>query len=363
MGSGSTGHSDQRKESKRMCCFGSSFYEAVIVVVADDRKDLETCLHQLTAAVEHAQARHLHTYIFVVDNGSRDGVADLVDAYHESVYWTRNARRLGYAEARNQALTSTRRDGARFVMFVDPRAQIMPNLITDLIDLMCWQSDIGLAEPGYEILAEDSAPDPGPGGAAADEDDGEDAVSAGPAVPRGDAGAAMPARPEVVDRTGLRGVVYIVRRSMIHSIGLFDATHRSALALDDVCIRARHEGWRIGAAPALIVQYERPEPEPGGLVRGMCDTLYLTCCDPALKGKQLAKLGAMMVATSLMVAGMSRKPWDAVRGIAVFAAALVMLVGRAHRVASRRRSARRLIEYPQWRRSPRDADAPEAVAR
>lgn len=335
-------------------CYGA-LHEAVIVVVARERAGLSACLDRLIAAVEHAQTEGVHSFIYVVDNVSPDAVANLVDGYHESVYWVRNTRELGYAEARNWNLRQARRQGHRFVIFVDPHALIPPNLVTDLVGCMRWYEDVGLAEPREAQAVSDAAIPAVASGLPPGASEPEDPDSA--AHPDD---CDIPGAPDVIDRLVLRGAVFIVRVG-VSSIGQFDEAHRSPLALDDLCRRTRHDGWRVVQAPQLTIQYEGPASEGGSQMRRMCDTLYLTCCDPALAWTYLAKLMGMMLGM-LALAGAGRKPWSGAGKVAVFIGAVAMLVGRGPRVIDRRRSARKLLASPTWRSRPAESST-ELAAR
>lgn len=84
---------------------------SVVVPVYNDRERLQDCLHALVG--QDYPEDHLE--VVVVDNGSRDGVEELVDRFGGSVLFKRESRRGSYA-ARN---TGVRHASGDIVAFTD----------------------------------------------------------------------------------------------------------------------------------------------------------------------------------------------------------------------------------------------------
>lgn len=323
-------------------CWGPVF-DAAIVVVAEERTGLEACLDSLVTAVEHAQTQGIRTFIYVLDNGSSDAVADLADGYHDCVYWRRWERRTGYAQIRNFALRYAARENFPFTIFIDPRTEALPNLIADLVDLMRRHDDLGLVEhqPHQTSTVEEPV------------FDGSQTVAAPPER------CAAADDLEGGEPSWIPGNVFIVSNAMISVIGQFDDTYRTATALDDLCRRALHDRWRIrytsGAVRHSDPAAARRRPGPWS------EAFYFAACETGTSSTQLQHLCQLLA--TLAIAGLRYQPLATIVKLAAVAAGAAVVACSWHRVLQARRRTRALSANPTWtHREPRPRDG-ETVSR
>ena len=108
---------------------------SVIIVNWNARDRLAECL----ASIEQ-QAGGLSPETWVVDNGSTDGSAELVERRFPCVKLLVNQENLGYARANNQAL---RRAQGRYLLLLNPDTVILDDALTAMIDFLEVHSDVG----------------------------------------------------------------------------------------------------------------------------------------------------------------------------------------------------------------------------
>lgn len=109
-----------------------------IVIAADVRDEVLTALRSLE---DHRGALELQ--VILVDNGSRDGTADAVEAAFPAVEVVRLASNRG-VPARNEGL---RRARGRHRAFLDSDAQVTPGALETLVAALDENPEIGLVGP------------------------------------------------------------------------------------------------------------------------------------------------------------------------------------------------------------------------
>jgi GT2 family glycosyltransferase len=99
---------------------------AVIVVNWNAREDLRACLRSLEAeppsSVSHS--------VWVVDNASTDGSADMVQAEFPDVHLFANSENVGFSRANNQAIAQS---DSRYVFLLNSDATIHPGALETLV--------------------------------------------------------------------------------------------------------------------------------------------------------------------------------------------------------------------------------------
>lgn len=108
---------------------------AVIIVSFNSARWLGPCLSSVYA---HAGSAELD--VIVVDNGSADGSAELVERKFPQARVIRNENR-GFAHANNRGFEAT---DAPFVLFLNPDAEIRTGHFDDLLDLLRARPTVGL---------------------------------------------------------------------------------------------------------------------------------------------------------------------------------------------------------------------------
>lgn len=97
---------------------------AVVIVSWNTRELLRSCLYSLVASTG------IEDQIFVVDNASGDGSAEMVEREFPSATLVRNRCNLGFARAVNQAV---RQSSARFVLLLNSDAAVRREAIDETV--------------------------------------------------------------------------------------------------------------------------------------------------------------------------------------------------------------------------------------
>ena len=220
---------------------------SVIVVSYNTREMLRSCL----AAVEKSAGVDLE--LFVVDNDSHDGSADMVARDFPWVHLIRNTDNRGFAAANNMAMC---RAAGRFLLLLNPDAVVQPGTIGTLTQFLAAHTDVGICGPlvvnpdgsyqscGYlypTLLSEirqsknvgrllrlivGREPHDGP-----------------PTVP--------------TDVEWVDGCCLMIRRAVIDAIGPLDEQFFMYAEELDWCFNAQRSGWRVVAHPDVSVVHHR----------------------------------------------------------------------------------------------------------
>ncbi|HEY9757192.1 MAG TPA: glycosyltransferase family 2 protein [Oculatellaceae cyanobacterium] len=113
---------------------------SVIVVSWNTRELLRACLTSLLAELDSLPSSE----VFLVDNDSADGSADMVAADFPTVRLTANKTNRGFAAANNQALEMASGD---FILLLNPDTVVHPGAIKTMIDFMRSHARAGIVAP------------------------------------------------------------------------------------------------------------------------------------------------------------------------------------------------------------------------
>ena len=191
-----------------------------IVIVSYNTADLIcSCLSSLeqTTAPEKGE-------IFVIDNASPDGSAEIIRNRFPTVHLIANEDNKGFAAANNQVLPLCR---GHFILFLNPDTLVMPDTLEKAVTYMKNHADIGLA--GAKILNPDGTH--------------QESVSyryPGEKYTRGDL---PPLKGKIAC---VLGAAMIARRDVILDIGGFDEDFFLYGEDEDLCLRIRKAAWEIG---------------------------------------------------------------------------------------------------------------------
>jgi GT2 family glycosyltransferase len=123
---------------------------SIIVVTHQHRPFIERCLD----AIDRVRTE-LPCEVFVVDNLSDDGTAELVAAKYPWVRLSIRDRRCGFSDNNNFAI---RQATGRYVLLLNPDTEIRPGALPALARFMDGRSDAGIA--GAKLLTPDGAIQP-----------------------------------------------------------------------------------------------------------------------------------------------------------------------------------------------------------
>ncbi len=191
---------------------------SVIIVTYNTKRFLGPCLSSVLAA-DPADKE-----VFVVDNASRDGSADLVERDFPQVRLIRNAENRGFAAANNQALPLCR---GRCLLYLNPDTEVRPGALTAGIAYLDTHPAVGLA--GARMINPDGSH--------------QESVSLrypGERHTRGEL-AGLPG-----EIAAVLGAAMFAPADLIRSLGGFDEDFFLYGEDQDLCLRIRRAGREIG---------------------------------------------------------------------------------------------------------------------
>jgi len=222
---------------------------SVVIVSYNTREILHNCLRAL-----FDNCRETDMEVFVVDNDSLDDSASMVKNDFPSVHLIANNQNLGFAAANNQAFVLT---SGRYIILLNPDAYAMPSSIEQFIAFMDRTPQCGLC--GGKIISPEGRLEPsarrfpsvlsklltlsGLSGKFSDS----------PVLNRHEFGGFAHDRPIEVD--WIPGTFTIIRKEMLDAIGAFDERYYLYYEETDLCLRAKHAGWKIFFIPEAGVTH------------------------------------------------------------------------------------------------------------
>lgn len=185
----------------------------------------------------------LRSEVIVVDNASQDDSAATVASDFPWVRLIVNERNAGFARANNQALKVS---SGEYVYFLNPDTVVQPGAFEAMLSFMASHPDVGLA--GTRIL----------------NPDGSVQSSVEREYP-GQGHAQKDLRALAGDIAWVLGASMIARRVLMEDLGGFDEGFFLYGEEQDLCLRIRKAGWKIGFIPEAVVvhwggQSERNTP-------------------------------------------------------------------------------------------------------
>ena len=119
-----------------------------IIIVTYNGRDitLETLEHYKRALA--VDPRHRYE-IIVVDNASRDGVADAVAEAHPDVHLIRNPENYGYSKANNVGFQASR---GHYLLFSNPDIEVTDQTLPTLIALLDRAPHVGACTPFLKLV-------------------------------------------------------------------------------------------------------------------------------------------------------------------------------------------------------------------
>jgi GT2 family glycosyltransferase len=225
---------------------GASLTAVTVVIVSYNTRAL---LAQALRAVLASTGVSLE--VFVVDNGSADGSADMVRSEFPSVRLVRNGENRGFAAANNLALATA---SARVWLLLNPDTLVRPTTVAELRDALLASPDIGIVGPRVE------------------NEDGtlqscgywyptlmrevrlSKNVNRGLKRVIGDE-PAPPDSTQPQDVDWVDGCCLMIRREVAEQIGLLDEQFFLYAEELDWCRSARRAGWRVRTCPQSVMTH------------------------------------------------------------------------------------------------------------
>jgi N-acetylglucosaminyl-diphospho-decaprenol L-rhamnosyltransferase len=219
---------------------------AIIIVSTNEVRWVRPCLRTVFEHLGDARAD-----VVVVDNDSRDGIADVVATEFPGarVVWSRNH---GFSHANNRALMTC---NARYLLFLNPDTEIVDGTFAELVKAMDARPTVGLI--GVRQITGEGRLDT--------------TIRRFPNVLRalGDAFSAerLPGRPHWLGERELDPAVYetevacdwtsgsfmLARREAVESAGFLDERFFMYSDETDLCRRIKTAGWEIRHLPQMTI--------------------------------------------------------------------------------------------------------------
>ena len=198
---------------------------SIIIVNYNTAELLAPCLNSVEPRSD------LGLEVIVVDNASQDDSAAMVSRDFPWVKLIANESNAGFARANNQALKVSNRE---YIYFLNPDTVVQPGAFEAMIGFMESHRDVGLA--GTRIL--------NPNG------------SVQSSVERrypGERRAQKDLRGLPGDIAWVLGASMVARRAIVEELGGFDEGFFLYGEEQDLCLRIRKAGWKIGFIPDAVV--------------------------------------------------------------------------------------------------------------
>ncbi len=182
--------------------------------------------------------------ILLLDNGSTDGTVQLVREHFPTVQIVENHANLGFAAGNNVGLRQAK---TPFVVLINPDVELAPNWLSQLIEPMVADPEIGVA--GCKVYQ--------PGGEVLQHAGGYITFPQALSGHYGLGGVDYGQHDEIRDVDYVIGAAIAIRREVIDSVGLLDEGFFLYYEDVDYCQRVRAAGYRVTYIPnAQLVHME-----------------------------------------------------------------------------------------------------------
>ena len=223
---------------------------SICIVTYKVRDLLRDCLNSL------AEATRLDYEVIVVDNGSQDGVVEMLRSEYPSVEVVENDQNLGFTRPMNQAMRLSR---GKYLILLNPDTLVQPEALDTLVTFMQDHPEVGICGP--KVLNRDgSLQKPCRRGESRPWAVFTYFSGLSSLFPKSklfgeylmnymDEDQAHPV-------AGVSGSCMLVRRETFNQIGYMDERFFAYQEDADYCYRARQAGWQIYYLPqARIIHY------------------------------------------------------------------------------------------------------------
>ncbi|MBI2756644.1 MAG: glycosyltransferase family 2 protein [Chloroflexi bacterium] len=232
---------------------------SVVVLNYNTRHHLRRCLDSIRAegstSLSGAPAS-LAAELWVVDNRSRDGSAEMVAREYPWANLVRSPRNGGFAHGNNQALRQVR---GRAVLLLNPDTELEPGAFEALLRLLKAHPEAGAIGP--RLLRDDGTIHracrrafPRPEVALFQLSGLSQRFAASPLFGRYNLTNLPDDAPAEVD--AICGACMLVRREAMDQVGLLD--ERFFMYAEDIdwCWRLKQAGWTVRYEPSIVVRHQ-----------------------------------------------------------------------------------------------------------
>ena len=225
---------------------------SIVVLNYNTHDHLRLCLAALAAAGSSA----VSSEVFVVDNASSDGSADMVAAEFPWVRLIRSPRNGGYAYGNNQAVRVASGDA---ILLLNPDTLLPPGSLEAMLNALSRHPEAGIVGPkllrpdgSMHLACRRSFPTPSVAFYRL--------TGLSRLFPRsrrfGRYNLTFVDADQAIEVDSVCGACMLVRREVIERIGLLDERFFMYGEDLDWCLRTREAGWTVRYEPAVVVQHQ-----------------------------------------------------------------------------------------------------------
>lgn len=230
---------------------------SIIIVSFNTREKLRKCLR----SIFDSQTKYSFE-VFVVDNSSSDGSAEMVEVEYKEVKLMRNDENVGFSRANNQVLRriyKSSKHQARYILLLNSDIIVMPDTFQKMIEYMDANPDTGIASCRVEkpdgrldLASRRSFPDPARAFFRL-----SGLALWFPKSRLASYNLTYLPEDEITEVDSVMGAFLLTRRSLVDKIGLLDENFFMYGEDLDWCWRAKAVGARIMFAPVTKVIHDK----------------------------------------------------------------------------------------------------------
>lgn len=202
----------------------------VVVLTRNGNRWIHRCLTSLL------RTNYPNFAVLVVDNASSDGTPQTVSTHFPAVTLLEQARNHGSAEGNNIGIRAMLNIGSDYVALLDQDTWVDPDWLGELVSVAGADPRIGVLCPSqwdYEGMNLDAT----------------FLKFLREVAPGAEFQIKEPASPQVIQVPNIVGAGFLLTRSMMERVGLFDPMYFAYFEEVDLCRRARKKGFQIAVAP------------------------------------------------------------------------------------------------------------------
>jgi GT2 family glycosyltransferase len=222
---------------------------SICIVTYKVRDMLRDCLNSLAASTR------LDYEVIVVDNGSQDGVVEMLRSEFPSVEVVENSQNQGFTRPINQAMRLSR---GKYVILLNPDTLILPEALDTLVAFMQDHPEVGICGP--KVLNRDGTlQKPCRRGESRPWAVFTYFSGLSRLFPKsklfGEYLMSYMDEDQIHPVAGVSGSCMLVRRETINQIGYMDERFFAYQEDADYCYRARQAGWQIYYVPQARITH------------------------------------------------------------------------------------------------------------
>lgn len=213
---------------------------SILILSWNGKDDTVDCLESLR------QIDYPNYKVILVDNGSSDGLAEIIHTNFSETIFIRNKENLGFAGGNNIGIRYALSQSSDYVLLLNNDTIVHPSFLSKLVDIGEEYDEIGMLSP---IIYYDAPSD------CLWFYRGEINWKNGFAY-HCELDDARKLTEHIYDSEYLAGCSLLVKRQVIESIGLLDQRFFAYYEDVDWCLRCKRAGWKITVVPSSIIWHK-----------------------------------------------------------------------------------------------------------